>query len=131
MEVFTIELPIMYGDHHVVEVRRILLEMPGVEDVYASSGFRAAEVTFDPDRISTEAIEAKLDEAGYLGELIVPKETGIAVNQGNGREGTFFRHTEAHAQTNRVVSFAQQVSNEGRGLWPCPGMEPLIGMDED
>ena len=42
MEVFNIDLPAMYGDHHVVEVRRILMDIPGVEDVYASSGFRAA-----------------------------------------------------------------------------------------
>ena len=130
MEVFTIELPAMYGDHHVVEVRRILLEIPGVEDVYASSGFRAAEISFDPDRTSTEAIEAKLNEVGYIGELLLPQETGIAVNEGNGQD-IFYRHTEAYEQTNRVVSFAQQVSNEGRGLWPCPGMEPLKGMDED
>ena len=130
MEVFTIELPAMYGDHHVVEVRRILLEMPGVEDVYASSGFRAAEVTFDPDRTSTEAIEAKLDSVGYLGELLAPEETGIAVNEGNGQD-VFYRHTEAYEQTSRVVSFAQQVSPERRGLWPCPGMEPFKGMEED
>ena len=35
MEVLTLELPAMYGDHHVVEVRRILLEIPGVDNVYA------------------------------------------------------------------------------------------------
>ena len=45
MEVFTIELPAMYGDHHVVEVRRILLDITGVEAVYASRGFRAAEIS--------------------------------------------------------------------------------------
>ena len=37
----------MYGDHHVVEVRRLLLEMPGVTDVYASSSFQVVEVAFD------------------------------------------------------------------------------------
>ena len=130
MEVLSLELPAMYGDHHVVEVRRILLGMSGVEDVYASSGFRAAEITYDSKKVAAEAIEAELAKAGYIGELLLPEETGIAVNEGNGQD-TFYRHTEAYEQTGRVVSFAQQVSHEGRGLWPCPGMEPFIGMDED
>ncbi len=130
MEVLSLELPAMYGDHHVVEVRRILLGMSGVEDVYASSSFRAAEITYDSKKVKAEAIEAELAKAGYIGELLLPEETGIAVNEGNGQD-TFYRHTEAYAQTGRVVSFAQQVSHKGRGLWPCPGMDPLIGMDED
>ena len=131
MEVFTIELPAMYGDHHVVEVRRILLGIPGVEDVYASSGFRAAEVTFDPDRTSTEDIKAELDRSGYLGELPIPEEVPAeSASTGNGRKG-FFRHTAAYETTNKVVSFGQTVNYEGRALWPCPGMTPLTSMDEE
>ena len=30
MEIITLDVPAMYGDHHVVEVRRILLEISGV-----------------------------------------------------------------------------------------------------
>jgi copper chaperone CopZ len=131
MEVFTIELPAMYGDHHVVEVRRILFGIPGVEDVYASSGFRAAEITFDPDRTSTEDIKAELDRSGYLGELPIPEETPAeSVSTGNGRKG-FFRHTAAYETTSKVVSFEQTVNYEGRALWPCPGMAPLTSMDEE
>jgi copper chaperone CopZ len=131
MEVLTLELPAMYGDHHVVEVRRILLDMPGVEDVYASSGFRVAEITYDPDKVDEEKIKAKLDEAGYIGELPIPEETGIAVGEGDGSQGTFYRHTEAYAQTSRVVSFGQIVAYEGRPLWPCPGMEPIRSMEDE
>ena len=131
MEVFTIELPAMYGDHHVVEVKRILLEISGVEDVYASSGFRAAEITFDPDRTSTEDIKAKLDQSGYIGELPIPEEIPAeSAATGNGRKG-FFRHTAAYETTSQVVSFGQTVNYEGRALWPCPGMTPLTGMDEE
>jgi copper chaperone CopZ len=131
MEMFTIELPAMYGDHHVVEVRRILFGIPGVEDVYASSGFRAAEITFDPDRTSTEDIKAELDRSGYLGELPIPKEVPAeSASTGDGRKG-FFRHTAAYETTRKVVSFGQTVNYEGRALWPCPGMTPLTGMDED
>jgi len=130
MEVLSLELPAMYGDHHVIEVRRLLLETPGIEDVYASSGFHIAEITYDPDKVSVEDIKTKLGEAGYIGELPIPKETGIAVNQGNG-QGTFYRHTEAYEKTGNVVSFAQQVESERRALWPCPGMNPIISIDDE
>ena len=130
MKVFTIDLPAMYGDHHVVEVRRILMEMPGVEDVYASSSFRAAEITFDPEKLDEGAIKARLDQAGYIGELPIPTEVPAeSAATGNGRKG-FFRHTAAFETTNSV-SFGQTVNYEGRALWPCPGMTPLTGMDEE
>lgn len=131
MEVLSLELPAMYGDHHVVEVRRLLLEMPGVEDVYASSGFRAAEITYDPEKVSAEDIKDKLDKAGYIGELPIPEEVPAeSASTGNGRKG-FFRHTAAFETTKKVVSFGQIVNYEGRALWPCPGMTPLTGMDEE
>lgn len=129
MKTITISLPAMYGDHHVREVRRILLERPGVEDVYASSAFRVAEVSFEPGKISPEALETLLDKAGYLGELPIPEESSIAVNERNGK-GSHFRHTEAFAQTNKTVSFGQSVAVSARPLWPCPGMGPVRVMDE-
>ena len=121
MEELTLELPAMYGDHHVSEVRRILLEMPGVEDVNASSCFQVAEVRFDPTRTSADAITARLGEAGYLGDLASPLETGeaaVSPDTGTGQ----FRHTIAYKQTGRVIGFAQNVNLTGRALWPCPGM---------
>jgi copper chaperone CopZ len=131
MEVVTIELPAMYGDHHVQDVRRILLDLPGVEEVYASSGFRAAEISYNPDKINVDEIKGKLDKAGYIGELPIPVETGVAAYGDEGSTKAFFRHTEAFEQTNRVVSFGQSVNYEGRSLWPCPGMDPITSMDED
>ena len=130
MEVLSLELPAMYGDHHVIEVRRLLLETDGIEDVYASSGFRMAEITYDPEKVSQEDIKTKLGEVGYIGELPIPRETGIALNQGNGQK-TFYRHTEAYEKTSKVVGFTQQVESERRALWPCPGMNPIISMDNE
>ena len=130
MTVTTIDLPAMYGDHHVVEVRRILLDLDGVEDVYASSGFRAAEVTYNSKKVKKADIVAKLEESGYIGDLPIPEETDIPANETNG-DGSFFRHTEAYAQTKHVVSFSQEIGAGGRGLWPCPGMEPIRGMEEE
>ncbi|MBG7610564.1 MAG: heavy-metal-associated domain-containing protein [Anaerolineae bacterium] len=130
MKVLTLELPAMYGDHHVVEVRRILLGLDGIDEVYASSGFRAVEITYNPNTIKKTAIEAKLDDAGYLGELEIPVETGEAL-YGKNPEGSYYRHTASHGQTANVLSFTQKVNFEGRALWPCPGMEPKRTMDAD
>jgi len=131
MEVLNLELPAMYGDHHVIEVRRLLMQTPGVEEVYASSGFRAAEVTYDPGEVSAEDIKEKLDKAGYIGELLIPVEVPAqSASTGSGKKG-FFRHTAAFETTNHTVSFGQTVNYEGRALWPCPGMAPLTGIDEE
>lgn len=125
MEKYTLDLPTMYGDHHVLEVRRILLAIPGIEDVYASSAFRAVEVTYDPAKVTPETFIGKLDQAGYSGDLQVPVELSTAAVQGNGGKKPFFRHTASYETTRTMVSFAQRVNYEGRPLWPCPGMGPL------
>nr|MBN1229837.1 heavy-metal-associated domain-containing protein [Anaerolineae bacterium] len=130
METLTIDLPAMYGDHHVLEVRRILLEIPGVQEVYASSAFKVIEVTFDPSQIQADDITAPLDEVGYLGDLLTPAEAGIPVNEVNG-DHIFYRHSAAYEGIGQVVSFGQDVAYRGRPLWPCPGMGSLtIRMDE-
>jgi len=126
----TFELPTMYGDHHVLEVRQILLAIPGVTDVYASSAFQVVEVTYDPEKVNDLEIRVKLDEAGYLGEWSVVAEKGTPVSATNSDE-IFFRHTAVYEQTKQVVSFAQSVGDVGRPLWPCPGMGVIKTMDEE
>ena len=130
MKEISLDLPTMYGDHHVTEVRRLLLEMPGVEDVYASSGFRIAEIEYDETTIDPESIQTKLEGAGYLGELPIPVERGALEERKNG-DKPFFRHSAAYEQTGNSLSFAQQVPFAGRPLWPCPGMGPLATGDEE
>ncbi len=125
MNKLSIDLPTLYGDHHVLEVRRILLEMPGIEDVYASSAFRLVDVTYDPDKVSEEQIKSALEQAGYSGELPIPVEMGTQAVQGNGGKKRFFRHTTTYETTRTIVSFQQRVNYEGRPLWPCPGMGTL------
>ncbi len=121
METKTFDAPTLYADHHVTEVRRILLELEGVSDVYASSAFQVVEVTYDESKINDLQIAVKLDEAGYLGEWTIPIEMGTAAQQGDGQK-PFFRHTTTYETTKGTVSFAQKVANQGRPLWPCPGM---------
>ena len=115
------EAPALYGDHHVMEVRRILLELEGVTDVYASSAFQTIEVTYDEAKINDLEIAVKLDEAGYLGEWTIPVELENAAQQGDGQK-PFFRHTATYETVKHTVSFAQRVQYQGRPLWYCPGM---------
>jgi len=130
MEKKSFELPAMYADHHVVEVRRLLLEMPGVEDVYASSAFQVADVKFDPDVVSESEITEKLAGAGYLGEFSVVAEAGKPAVSSNG-DKTYFRHTEVFEHTKDTIGFTQEVSYVGRPLWPCPGMGVINRMEEE
>ena len=123
-----IDVPRMYADHHVVEIRRILLEAPGVEAVDASSAFRAVKIEYDPDKTSEDALEKLLDDSGYLGDLEVPLETGKPA-VGSGGE-TYFRHSAAHESAGTALSFGQEITASGRPLWPCPGMGPAPTMDE-
>ncbi|NJN45047.1 MAG: heavy-metal-associated domain-containing protein [Anaerolineae bacterium] len=115
----TLKLPAMYADHHVVEVRRILSELLGIGDIYASSAFQSAEIKFDPSLTDTQEIERVLNAAGYLGEIPIPAEIGAQIDGENGRP--FFRHSTAYTQAGKTVSFAQNVPFSGRPLWPCPG----------
>jgi copper chaperone CopZ len=129
MKTKVFEAPALYGDHHVTEVRRILLELEGVTDVYASSAFQTIEVTYDESRINDLEIAVKLDEAGYLGEWSLPIELGTAAQQGDGQK-PYFRHTMTYETIKHTVSFGQKVSYQGRPLWHCPGIG-AIKMEED
>jgi excisionase family DNA binding protein len=130
MENAIFDLPLLYADHHVLEVRRIVEELPGIESVYASSAFHTLEVTYDPTKVRREDIEARLSQAGYMGDLPLPVETGIAATA-NGGQKPYFRHTAAYEQSRRVVSFEQRVPFSGRPLWPCPGMGVLTRQSEE
>jgi copper chaperone CopZ len=129
MKVKNFDAPALYGDHHVTEVRRILLELEGVTEVYASSAFQTIEVTYDDAKINDLEIAVKLDEAGYLGEWTVPVELEAAAQQGDGQK-PFFRHTTTYETVKQTVSFAQKVNYQGRPLWYCPGIG-AIKMDEE
>ena len=128
METKAFEAPALFGDHHVSEVQRILKELPGVEDVYASSAFQTIEVTFDESEIDADKIAASLEEAGYLGEVPMLTETGVAA-YGKEDGNSNFRHTAVYETLKKTVSFAQYVQYQGRPLWPCPGLG-VVKMDE-
>ena len=128
METITIDLPKMYADHHVADVRRMLLALPGVEDVYASSAFRVARVRIDPARTTEADLRARLDSAGYLGELPIAVEAWKTGTPADVVDNPF-RHTAA-LENVKAVAFGQRVEEAGRALWPCPGLGPVEKMDE-
>jgi copper chaperone CopZ len=121
MKTITLELPSLFADHHVIEIRRLLLETAGVEDVYASSAFQVVEITFDPVKVTEEALTSTLKDAGYLGSMNLPAEAGVAGYQHQGVE-TYFRHTASFEATRKVIGFTQQINYTGRPLWNCPGI---------
>ena len=131
MKTISFHLPAMYGDHHVVEVRRILLELPGVEEVYASSTFHMVEVGFNPEELDDQEIEAKLQEAGYLGEWVLPVEAGVATYLETDRTKSYLRRTAVFEKSQQTVSFAQNVIYSGRPLWNCPGIGVIKTEMED
>jgi copper chaperone CopZ len=120
MASLSLELPSMYGDHHVLEVRRILLGFEGVEEVYASSGFGVVEVEYNSKKVTKKELTDALEKAGYMGDFSMAMEPSSPANEDI--EGAFFRHTEAFAQTGNTVSFEQAVKVNRSPLWPCPGM---------
>ncbi len=128
METITIDLPKMYGDHHVTDVRRILLAMPGVDDVYASSAFRVTRVRIDPAQVSEADLRARLEAAGYLGDQPIETEVWKTGTPAEVVDNPF-RHTAA-LENIKSVAFGQKVEEAGRALWPCPGMGPIEKMDE-
>lgn len=119
METKRFDAPALYADHHVMEARRLLLELQGVADVYASSAFRVIEVQFDPKKIKAAQIESCLQAAGYLGEFAILAEPEVAT--GKRDPNGSFRHTAVYETLKGTVAFAQSVKSTGRPLWPCPG----------
>jgi copper chaperone CopZ len=133
MASLSLELPTMYGDHHVLEVRRILLEFDGVSEVYASSGFGVVEVEYNSKKTTKKDLETALEKAGYTGDFAMALESSVPANEQ--RETAYFRHTEASEQTGNTVNFEQDVRVQRSPLWPCPGMGPvktqILKVDEE
>ena len=64
MKKFTISVPTMYADHHVLKVRQILGELDGVSNVVASSAGRRVTVETD-DGLTPQQVSRVLERAGY------------------------------------------------------------------
>lgn len=65
MEKAVLDVPTLWADHHVLAVRGALVNLEGVEDVYASSAWKQVLIAYDEAKIDQAAIEKALAEAGY------------------------------------------------------------------
>jgi copper chaperone CopZ len=65
MERITFSTPTLFADHHILAVRKKLLEMNGVDSVIASSMYRDVTIDFDPAETSAEALQGAVEGAGY------------------------------------------------------------------
>lgn len=65
MEQLILDVPALYGDHHVLKVRDALAELEGIDELYASSSWKQLMLTYDPKQVKPEEIEDVLREAGY------------------------------------------------------------------
>lgn len=120
MQTSLFNAPALYGDHHVSDVRKQLLALPGVQDVYASSAFCVVEVTYDEALVSEDILSRELEQLGYLSEIPMMAETGIPAQRS--QEDGFFRQTATYGHLKKVVSFQQRVQHNGDVVWNCPGL---------
>jgi copper chaperone CopZ len=117
MEKINLNIPIMYGDHHVLAVKNLLGALPGVENVYASSAFKHVVVTFDPAKTSQAGIVQVLTENGYAPGVEMPTPVWKPMQQ----EGPRFVIASGLAQ---MTSFTVPAMPTGAGdPRPCPGFE--------
>jgi copper chaperone CopZ len=68
-----LDVPTLWADHHVLEVREALLNLEGIDDVYASSAWKQVLVTYNNKKAKKADIEKALADAGYpVGQGEVP-----------------------------------------------------------
>jgi copper chaperone CopZ len=73
MKKVVLDIPTLWADHHVLKVRDALVNLEGVEEVFASSGWKQVLVTYNGTRTSQATMEKVLAEAGYpVGEGEMP-----------------------------------------------------------
>ncbi len=129
MDTVCIDVPAMYGDHHVIDVRLRLLNLSGVQSVYASSYAKSVEVTYDPVKITVDDIHSVLHEAGYLQNIELPQEVGVAA-YAEPTSQTYMRHSMAFDQTKNTVGFGQDIVAPKITTVPCPGLKLTVDMEE-
>jgi copper chaperone CopZ len=70
MERLNLSVPAMYADHHVLAARQVLSQLPGVEDVEASSAAKMIRLGYDPARTNPQAVANALGAAGYGSQAV-------------------------------------------------------------
>jgi len=61
----TLDVPSMFCSLCQISVRKALERVPGVIEAKADNNLKRAEVKYDPERVSAEALAAALTQAGF------------------------------------------------------------------
>ena len=68
-----LDVPTLWADHHVLKVREALVNLDGVNDVYASSAWKQVLVDYNNKKVKKADLEKALADAGYpVGKGEVP-----------------------------------------------------------
>lgn len=119
MERLTLSLPSMYGDHHVIEVRRILSALPGVNpgSVYASAAWQRVEIEYDRSQTGAGEIRSALAARGYAEGTSAAYAPPVSSRT---RQSTGFA-----AGPSAVEQFVEKSPAVEHAFGPCPGFEVL------
>ena len=118
MDKVTLNVPGMYGDHHVLAVRDILGKLPGVENILATSAFKQVVVWYDAAKAQPTDFENVLAAEGYMQDQ-APLVTDEY--KAHKRGGSQFVVASGIAESLRFE--APPVNWGTSGPRPCPGFE--------
>ncbi|HEX9075097.1 MAG TPA: heavy-metal-associated domain-containing protein [Anaerolineae bacterium] len=107
MEKIVLTVPAMFADHHVINVKRLLSPISGVENVIASAAFKEVVIEFDPAKTSQEALAKALTDAGYA-----PGVEEVVERRPDGRFDPAWENSGVRATTTNPVDL--QLSGEFR-----------------
>ena len=125
------DIPILFGDHHVLEITKILSEIEGINEFYISSAYNFVKLDYDESKISEEAIGVLFEKAGYSGEMGFEVEVFAVETEGATKNKKHFRKSVLYDQTNLTQGFKQNATKTSRKEWPNPGMGNLeVGKKE-
>ena len=125
------DIPILFGDHHVLEITKILSEIEGINEFYISSAYNFVKFDYDESKISEEAIGDLFKKAGYYGEMGFEVEMFAVDTEGVTKNKKHFRKSVLYDQTNLTQGFKQNATKTSRKEWPNPGMGNLeVGKKE-
>lgn len=94
----TINLPAMFGDHHVNTVHQLLTQLAGVQEVWASAANRLVQISYDPETQTAQEIQARLTAAGYPAQILEAQPDPVLAGTGKDPAwaGLNLRMTQTH-----------------------------------